>query len=661
MRKVFLSNLFLITTFVAGGQTPMPPGIVAPDWNWEATVASVYGDADYYTYWIDNTAPGNTDSGNPRGSPTTPRSTIPSTLTLTAGDVVQIRGGPYTGTTITINAVGTESEPVFIVGSPTARPELRRSIRVRNAAYLHISHLNHRTLNSVYDVRPVLATEEIHHLVWTYNEILGTGVDANGSAFGCSAAAEGFQANHHIVRAFNEISYCGNYNATAQNDLHGLGIGTNIHHIWDLYNEVHHLGGDSVGNGHQANHKTHTLFIGGNTFYANFENGVDLKEVHNVVISSNHIYDMAEEAAIVIHYGPDGGQGPWDIFILNNLIENCYDGIVSTELWNAVNAAVDTPTHIPLIYPGAPDIGSSYWVGNVIRGNTRYALAPDRGGGHFTLANNTVANSPYGLSASTGGNGVNSILAINNAYANISTHHIIVPVSTMRTNTTIRRSLVWNAGGVSSSWGTLYTSLASWISSTGKGEGSIQNDPLFVNLAENDFRLTEFSPMRGAGEDFRSPITIAYNAAFGTSNTDAMWEDRNGVAFGAVPDIGAFQSSDVEAAPDTPTLSSASALSTTRIRLSLAAAGTGEAATSIRIERSTTGSGSGFAFVTSVPADTTQWDDENLSPGITYYYRAQAVNAGGPSSYTGEVSEQTNEEAGRSGPLGRAALVRRRN
>ena len=67
------------------------------------------------THYVDNTHSGATDSSNPNGSPTKPRLTIPTTLS--AGAVVEVRGGPYiisSQWSWTLN--GTSSAPVFIKG-----------------------------------------------------------------------------------------------------------------------------------------------------------------------------------------------------------------------------------------------------------------------------------------------------------------------------------------------------------------------------------------------------------------------------------------------------------------------------------------------------------------------------------------------------------------
>jgi glucose/arabinose dehydrogenase len=63
---------------------------------------------------------------------------------------------------------------------------------------------------------------------------------------------------------------------------------------------------------------------------------------------------------------------------------------------------------------------------------------------------------------------------------------------------------------------------------------------------------------------------------------------------------------------------------------------------SFRIERST--DGTNFSLVAIVPADTTSYQDAGLTPG-TYFYRIQASNSGGNSSYTSGVGSPTTNLA----------------
>jgi hypothetical protein len=170
----------------------------------------------------------------------------------------------------------------------------------------------------------------------------------------------------------------------------------------------------------------------------------------------------------------------------------------------------------------------------------------------------------------------------------------------------------------------------------------------FVDSANWDLRLVGGSSAIDAGTPLGA--TYATDSAGNTRGADGDW------------DIGALEYQSGAAAPDAPTLTSATAGSPYRIDLVMADAGTGEAATSLRIERSTT-SGSGFAEVASVAADATSYSDTVPTAGVTYYYRIRARNAGGDSAYTSEASATTPAVSGNanpSGSRGRGAVLFRR-
>ncbi|MDT8302834.1 MAG: hypothetical protein RQ760_15235, partial [Sedimentisphaerales bacterium] len=77
-------------------------------------ISSVSGNP--YTHYVDKNNSNATDTNNPYGTESTPRLTIPTTLT--EGSVVEIHGGPYTyGSRIwTWTSQGTAQKPVFIRG-----------------------------------------------------------------------------------------------------------------------------------------------------------------------------------------------------------------------------------------------------------------------------------------------------------------------------------------------------------------------------------------------------------------------------------------------------------------------------------------------------------------------------------------------------------------
>jgi hypothetical protein len=517
----------------------MPRYIPEPDWNWDATVAEVYGSDGYYTHWVDSTHPSATDASNPNGSPTTPRATLPDMSALAAGSVVQVRGGPYTlSGLLTINGTaGTAEEPIFIRGeSDSVRVELQNQPTGDQRITITGQYLHFMFFNMTGRDNPITIANT-NHVTIRHNTITGTGTDVqdNGAVIAAAGAS-------HYVRAYNTISYCGDWDAMVENDMHALSVGSNQTYGWDIYNTVSYVGGDAVGNGHGANHTSHHLYIGGNHFHHCRENPIDLKEVHNVIISENEMHDAvpapgspssAPGEAVVLHYGPDDGEGPWAVWVVNNLIYSARMGIVSTSLWNDSTAVLE--------YSGAPSLGTSWWIGNVVYDGESGLTA--RGGGYIRAYNNTI----NGMTAEAMGSSSTSssmFLDFRNNIASDAGSHFSMEGSnsTVRGQTTATHLLLWQPGGsVSITWSSVYTSVAAWVAATVAGDNSIEQDPLFAGSGSSNFALTATSPARDAGTDWRSDATSAFNSDWGTSLDSSMWMDRNGVAFDATPDLGALQ------------------------------------------------------------------------------------------------------------------------
>jgi fibronectin type 3 domain-containing protein len=90
--------------------------------------------------------------------------------------------------------------------------------------------------------------------------------------------------------------------------------------------------------------------------------------------------------------------------------------------------------------------------------------------------------------------------------------------------------------------------------------------------------------------------------------------------------------------PAAPTSLSAPSSSLNSINLTWNDASTNE--TGFRIERSLS-SGTGYSLVTTTAANATSFTDTGLSSGTKYYYRVNAINAGGQSDYSNEVNATT--------------------
>lgn len=313
--------------FTPGG---IPPGIPLPGFGIDETVESVYGDQNYYTHWVDNLSPNATDLNNPNGSPEKPRLNLPWMVDLPEGSVVQLRGGPYapTNSNFRISGVGSREKPIFIRGgSPQAKVDIQRIIRVYPAKYIVFENIKQSGSSVGFDIRPASSANEMDWIVIRHCAIYGPG---NGG-FGYVPTGIPGRAVKNVVAINNYVTKVGNWSQPGENDRHSFGVGAYTENIWYGWNTTWENGGDAVGNGHNANFTAKNYYIFNNTFARSHENGIDLKEVDTVVISNNHIYEMTGRisdpgTAIAIHYGPDE-RGPRNVFIINNRLNNCRFGI----------------------------------------------------------------------------------------------------------------------------------------------------------------------------------------------------------------------------------------------------------------------------------------------------------------------------------------------
>ena len=318
-----------------------PTGIPAPSFGIVETVESVYGSSDFYTYYVDNTHPEATDTDNTHGSPERPRLTIPTTLA--AGDVVQVHGGPYwpEGDRFSFRGQGTESEPIMITGSQASTdPVLTNFVHIPDARWTIFENFVIETDgNYGLELRPLESDTPIHHVSIRFVTLVGSGRYRSGEQFAAHSEDDTSPISD-VVFYGNTSQNAGQWNAPEEDDTSCFSIQHNCSNVWILENVGYRSGGDGVILAHNAAFSTHHVYIGRNTFYENRENGVDIKEANDVVVSQNAIYShrpvsSSQGEGIVVHYDPQ------NIWLLNNIIADCELGIVITgarDAWVVGNA-----------------------------------------------------------------------------------------------------------------------------------------------------------------------------------------------------------------------------------------------------------------------------------------------------------------------------------
>ncbi len=414
-----------------------------------------------YTHYVDNTHPSATDTANPYGTAGKPRVTIPQGLA--PGSVVEVHGGPYTyntGGKIYINGIGSAAAPIFVRGDSN-RPQLNYEVIVVGQ-YLILENVTIYNMGlSIRVPTGYSYSGAIHHIGIRNCELYG-----NETTTGVATilmAGSGVDKNN-IVIYNNHIHHSGDYDYPLENDKHGINILNDTHYVWVVDNHIHHNGGDSFQSGHGVAYTASHLFIGRNIMHDDGENAVDLKEVTDIIVSQNAMYnypirDPSSDGTITAtHYGPTlGTKRAWFLF---------------NEMYNADTAANQVSS-------GPEDV---YYIGNVIHDIQGWVF---RGWSHRNVYH--IGNTMYRV-----GNGIDDESApdvqaviVDNIFGQLNSaggQHIVLNYTDYRNNAVVSNNLF--EGGA-------HTNTPS--------PNSIEADPRFVAPTQNNFHLQAISPAIDAG------------------------------------------------------------------------------------------------------------------------------------------------------------------
>lgn len=520
----------------------VPPGIPTIPFGNTETVESVYGDANYYTHWVDNTHPSATDTSNPTGTPTTPRLTIPYLGNLAAGSVVQLRGGPYWTSGGTgqqnIGGLGTAQAPIFVRGeSPESKVEVQRGIRVYPATYLIIENIE---ITGQYalgvECRPSSAADAMHHICVRRCDFIGTGVFAQNT--GLSFIGISGSDTTDCAGLFNYFTGIGDSDSLTENDQHQLGVASYTDRIWYGWNQTYDNGGDGCGNGHAAGRTAKNYYIFNNHFKKNHENGIDIKEVAGCRIIGNTIEEMTGRdsdpgTGIVIHYGPD--IGPTDVYVLRNEVFNCRQGMqcdTTVGLVIAGNIIHDIDWNKGPVPGTEPDWNSTYAAG---------ACIFIQGVEDAHIVNNTFYD--YNVGIAVPSSPFDTLLISNNLFAGrtaANAHEINVQGAEPFSST---NNFFDSGVAPRFRWGSTTRTLAQ-AQAAGQETGSIEGSADFTNAAAADLSLTATSDAIEAGSvdavwaQMETDLgeSVAYDFNGGVRPWDAVLDEAGGDW-----DIGAYE------------------------------------------------------------------------------------------------------------------------
>ena len=434
-----------------------------------------------YTHYVDNTHPAATNVANPYGTAATPRADLfdGGIATLPPGSVVELHGGPYTyigDTTVTLQ--GTDDKPIFIRSvDPTAKVVIQSNGTNRIIIGFDGSYAIVENCEFYMGARFRFVSGS-DHLVLRFSEVHNP--PATTLAGGAGVLAASFTEDIVIYNNYIHDNWRG-----ATIDCHGVNISAGAQRIWVLENTFHGNSGDAFQAAHYASPAPRYVYVGKNVMHNDKENGVDLKTVHDIVVSQNTIYGYQSsptssgDAVVVGSNGVSASFGPKRSWLLFNDIYTSKTGI-------RVEGAVDC-----------------WLIGNTIHDIEDNGIQLDikDNSSNINIIGNTIVD--------VGGNGLNhgwndgatGLRFENNIISDVGTYCVDMSVGTAA-QAQLKNNLFWdNGSNVRVRWGSasLITLDASLINAMGDSSGNIIADPLFINTSAKDYRIPNTSPAVNAG------------------------------------------------------------------------------------------------------------------------------------------------------------------
>jgi parallel beta helix pectate lyase-like protein len=497
-----------------------PVGIPRPDFGVDETVLSVHGDADYFTYYVDNTVA--CDDGGP-GTVATPRCTLPSGIV--AGDVVLIAAGTYPRENFWLDVTGTAAQPIFIRG-PEAGPRpvityddsggpggLGFDLR---ANYLIVENLE-------FDKTRFLMEPGSTHVVLRYCDI-----HDHPSRSGVSARGD------DLVIYQNEIHHF-------QGDPRlGVAGSCGVSRIWVIGNHIHHNAEDSVQFGHGCDgDRPEYLYIGGNVMHGDRENAVDFKWVDHVIVSQNRMYGY-RPAPTNAEFCYDDNSGCYPAGYYSSGSDGSAmvigsDG-ESRNVWVLLNEIYDSQSGI------RNEESDGAWVfGNVIHDIVGAAIILEKRATGLHLVNNTFWGADVGIDQYQD----EIVLTVaNNLFANLATRAINIDSDTLAGAATLHSNLFWNQGNpVELRWSTVHSlqSDQDFAAITlGTVVGNLIADPDLVDPGQGDLHVNAGSSAIDAGDaGLADAVCAEFVATYGLDICVDL--DRQPRPQGGGWDVGAFE------------------------------------------------------------------------------------------------------------------------
>ena len=493
-----------------------------------------------YTHYVDHDHPDATDVGNPFGTHTTPRETVPNLVILPAGSVVEIHGGAFEAPG-GLRGMGTAAAPIFIRGAPDEPPLVTGVFRIYGDYYV-IENLEFDLEGFARNTITVGKYEQgaRSNIAIRFNEFHG-GEPVPTSSY------QVIRILHHwdTTEVVSDVVIYGNYfhhigqdRGDAHYDAVAVSVDTNAERVWIVDNTLDHIGGDSIQVACDSPDAGETyvlpnhVYVGRNRSHDNYENFLDLKLCEDVIASENEVFnfDPLNPSRTPFRYGTGAAADPLqvrrNIWTLFNYIHDVaptdgafllYDSdqlphptdhyYIGNVVVNAHNDEGKAPAF------GAWNVGVQVYLNNLAFDcDVGFSLAGDRFGtdpSERLVAANNIVGEPH---PETSRNYWFSFYGVQASLDRAVVHHNLYdsPVDA--------RPVRW--GVIDPVLGLSYTgyNVADFRAAfPGKGVGSLEADPLFVDSTNADFHLTPTSPAVDAGSNLAEQYSQVFFDRYGLS------------------------------------------------------------------------------------------------------------------------------------------------
>jgi hypothetical protein len=483
-------------------------------------------------YFIDRSTTGSSDSRT-YGRPGAARLTIPKSVP--AGAVVVIRGN-YNQTHSSPNQIklnGTKEQPVFIKSDAGVPGVPMRGWQVWGSYYV-IEGLEWKLAASSESKPPCVKFLSPTDRGVLRGCKLGGNLTGGGIQVVSSSAFVSGSETKNVLVIRNDIHDSGDVASTSDQDIHSVNIGGKVSNVW--------IGTQVNAGSATAQPNLHHIYLGKNHVYRTRQAGLAVKQAVDVIISQNKIHDVINTS-----WSPSKGLGyqyaPERVWMIYNEVYNCTYGL---------HAGSDSGQGI-----GKSDyiIGNLFYnihrTGGDYNANTAWSHAAIMlsGGINRYVVGNTIHDADGGIYCPGSGGKCDVIDNIVSKITEPGGAHIFVEFGATATASAMKNNLFYEVARLK--WGNATPkTLAQFKAAySPKGEGSLEADPRFVDVAASDYDLQATSSAISAGAE--TDVYEVFKTTYGIDIQVDM-EGRPRPA-GPAWDIGAYEVPEQEPIPPDPT------------------------------------------------------------------------------------------------------------